>query len=342
MPRQRTLEIRRAILEEVFWSAKSPVRKVARRFDLTAQAIQLHVKALVESDMLVAKGERRYRRYVLAPQASSEQEYRIDAQLTEDQVWEAFVRPQLRAAQPNEQALWHYGVTEMVNNVIDHAGASGLRISLAVTSASVVVRIADDGVGIFQKIAQGLGLPDPRQSLLELSKGKFTTDPGRHTGEGVFFTSRAFDRFAIRSSELLFVRTARSDDWLVETTDRTFLGTRITLGLITPSTRRIEEVFSRFSSGPEDYRFAKTHVPLRLATYGDDGLISRSSARRVLSRVERFAEVLLDFSGVRSIGQAFADEIFRVFRNAHPNVQLVAINANEQVTLMVRRAESPS
>ena len=36
--------------------------------------------------------------------------------------------------------------------------------------------------------------------------GKLTTDPHRHTGEGIFFTSRAFDCFEIRSGELRFSR----------------------------------------------------------------------------------------------------------------------------------------
>ena len=56
-----------------------------------------------------------------------------------------------------------------------------------------------------------------------------------------------------------------------------------------------------------------THIPLRLAEYGEDNLVSRSQAKRVLARVDRFEEVILDYSGIRAVGQAFADEIFRVF-----------------------------
>ncbi len=200
--------------------------------------------------------------------------------------------------------------------------------------------VTDDGVGIFQKIADELNLVDPRQSLLELSKGKFTSDPARHTGEGIFFTSRAFDRFVLRSSDLLFWHSSRSDDWLVESEETLVKGSRVTISLLLPAATLLEDVFKKYSSGPDDYRFAKTHVPLTLATYGDDALVSRSSARRVLARIERFDEVLLDFARVRSIGQAFADEIFRVFSNAHPQIQLIAINANEQVTRMIRRGQS--
>src|SRR5271156_6270298 len=74
------------------------------------------------------------------------------------------------------------------------------------------------------------------------------------------------------------------------------------------------------------------------ARYGHDRLVSRSQARRVLARFDRFREVLLDFSGVEFIGQAFADEIFRVFATAHPEIKLIAIQANEPVDRMIRRA----
>jgi hypothetical protein len=56
--------------------------------------------------------------------------------------------------------------------------------------------IYDEGEGIFKKIQRELGLLDARHSVLEISKGKLTTDPDNHTGEGVFFSSRMFDDFA--------------------------------------------------------------------------------------------------------------------------------------------------
>jgi len=337
---RKTNEIRRALLEAVFWRANSPVTRIARRFGLTREAVRLHMRYLVKSGHVKSEGKGRWSRYRLVPTHLVKHEYDLAKLPTEDQVWEAFVRPNLGEITPEVRDICHYGLTEMVNNVIDHATARTLTVTLRRTAVSVAMTVTDDGIGMFQKIAAALGLTDPRQALLELSKGKFTTDPSRHTGEGVFFTSRAFDRFSIRSSDLLFVHTSISDDWLVESEEKAFVGTRITMSLIIPAQRTLEGVFVRFSSGPDEHRFAKTHVPLKLATYGDESLISRSSAKRVLSRVERFDEVLLDFAHVRSIGQAFADEIFRVFTNEHPNVQLTAINANEQVTSMIRRAEA--
>jgi anti-anti-sigma regulatory factor len=57
-----------------------------------------------------------------------------------------------------------------------------------------------------------------------------------------------------------------------------------------------------------------------------------------LSDQRKFREVVLDFSGVNTIGQAFADEIFRVFQQLHPEVKLRWFNANNEVDTMIKRA----
>jgi len=98
-----------------------------------------------------------------------------------------------------------------------------------------------------------------------------------------------------------------------------------------------QSIFEKFTyeTSEEEYGFARTHVPLSLAVYSPEGLISRSQAKRVLQRFERFKEVMLDFAGIDSIGQPFADEIFRVFRNAHPEIKVVPIGANPAVLRMI-------
>jgi hypothetical protein len=77
-----------------------------------------------------------------------------------------------------------------------------------------------------------------------------------------------------------------------------------------------------------------------LAVLCSDGLVSRSQAKRLLARFEVFREVILDFAGVASIGQAFADEVFRVFQNAHPEVHLRIMHASEEVLRMINRAKA--
>ena len=72
------------------------------------------------------------------------------------------------------------------------------------------------------------------------------------------------------------------------------------------------------------------------AKYEREQLLSRSQARRVLARFERFSEIMLDFRGVTIIGQAFADEIFRVFRREHPEIEILAVNTSNDIRQMIR------
>jgi len=72
----------------------------------------------------------------------------------------------------------------------------------------------------------------------------------------------------------------------------------------------------------------------------DDGFVSRSQARTVMRDARVAGPVVLDFEGVETIGQAFADEIFRVFANAHPRAELDAVNASEEVQRTIRRARA--
>ena len=68
--------------------------------------------------------------------------------------------------------------------------------------------------------------------------------------------------------------------------------------------------------------------------------VSRSQARALLVGLDKFRKVVLDFEGVSDIGQAFADEIFRVFKIAHPEVEIEFVNANDAVRFMIKMAKS--
>jgi len=53
--------------------------------------------------------------------------------------------------------------------------------------------------------------------------------------------------------------------------------------------------------------------------------------------------VPLYFVGILAIvGQAFADEIFRVFQNRHPEIEIKPLNMVEPVEFMIKKVEKPS
>jgi anti-sigma regulatory factor (Ser/Thr protein kinase) len=334
----RSGEIEAALLRAVVEHPQDLVRMVAAQLGLSRARISMQVRELVSGRYLQKVGSTRPT-YALGPNRRA---LRVHprAGLAEDRVWFQDLLPLLQDLPRNVLDIAHYGITEMVNNAVDHSDGNRILIYMDCDERHLLLRVQDDGVGIFRKITHALDLPDERLALLELSKGKLTTDPARHSGEGIFFSSRVFDRFQIHSGGLLFDHDDGQDDLLHEFDVQAGAGTTVSMEIARDSGRLVKDVFDAYSSGPHDYDFAKTIVPVRLAKVGDENLISRSQAKRLLQRVDRFRCVVLDFAEVASIGQAFADEIFRVFANAHPDVELVPVHAEPQVQQMIRRAET--
>ena len=122
---------------------------------------------------------------------------------------------------------------------------------------------------------------------------------------------------------IFLINYDHEEDWLLEGR-KTSGGTAVWLKLNNHTSRTAKKVFGQFTSGEVgNYGFTKTVVPVKLAQYGNDKLISRSQAKRVVARIELFKTVLFDFTDVSTIGQAFADEIFRVFANDHPEIDIL-------------------
>ena len=113
-------------------------------------------------------------------------------------------------------------------------------------------------------------------------------------------------------------------------------GTTITMTIKKNAKQTLKATFDRYALEGSDYGFAKTSVPVFLAEIGENTLVSRSQAKRVLAGVDRFKEVILDFKNVTTIEQPFADEIFRVFRQQHPEVNIVCINTSTQIDQIIQ------
>jgi len=337
--RKRGEKIRQFILDNVSNHPKDIASLTAKAFDISRQAVNKHVKHLEQQKALLIRGTTRSRHYVLLPLEKWDRVYPTTDSLKEDLVWRNDIRPRLGELPDNIIDIWQYGFTEMLNNAIDHSGSKNITVILQRTATETEIAIHDYGEGIFRKIQRELNLEDERHAVLELSKGKVTTDPRRHTGEGIFFTSRMFDDFAILSGSTYFSHIHDEvEDWILQRQNSQD-GTSIFMKLRNNNARTTKAIFDQFTSGG-DYGFTKTVLPVRLAQYGDEKLISRSQAKRLMARVERFKVVMLDFDGVESIGQAFADEVFRVFISQHPLIEVVPTNTVPAVRQMIDRSRS--
>jgi len=335
--------IREFILRHVDDHPSDIASYTSRRFNISRTTANRYLDDLVEDKFIVGEGETKARKYKLLDFVDEVINFDVTPQTEEDVIWREKVRPLLRDLPTNVLEIFQYGVSEMLNNVIDHSESPECTVHVFQNANRVRIMIRDYGVGIFDKIAKAVGLADKREAILELSKGKLTTDPERHSGEGIFFTSRAMNRFSILSDDLTYVHNKErgDNDWLIEDAQpgKGIKGTCVFLEMQNSNKETLDEVFNKYSSGEEGVGiFSRTHVPIALARYPNEQLVSRSQARRVLARFNRFSEAILDFSDVPTIGQAFADEIFRVFRKAHPEIKLLPVKANQQVEAMINRA----
>ena len=335
--RKRGEEIRNFILENVETNPNDFLSLTANHFQITRQAVNKHIRILVEQGALkrVNKGH-----YEHSSMSELSKTFLIENTLSEDIVWREEIAPHICQLPDNAIHIWNYGFTEIFNNAIDHSQSKTIFVNIIKTAFSTKLIIADCGVGIFKKIKQEMKLLDERHAVLELTKGKLTTDPTRHSGEGIFFTSRMFDEFYIFSGEVYLSHSyGKDEDWIMKN-QQNHQGTWVAMKLKNNTSRTAKEIFDKFTADEDNYGFSKTVVPVRLAQYGTERLVSRSQAKRLLERVDRFKIVLFDFIEVESIGQAFADEVFRVFINLHPDTNITPINANDTVLQMIKRAKT--
>lgn len=260
------------------------------------------------------------------------------ASLDEETPWQRDFAPCFEL-QPNILRLAHHAFTELLNNAVDHSGGARVSISMRQNRTHLHLLIRDDGCGVFARIQQAFGIETPQQALLELSKGKLTSQPEFHTGRGLFFTSRLFDVFDLYANHLTYQHSHwQRREWL-RANPLAVQGTAVFMSIALNATRTLDEVFAAHSRGSQDFSFARTEVALRLAL-GTEGqaLESRAQGKRIANRLEAFEVVDLDFEGIDAVGQGFADELFRVFASQHPQVQLQPRNMNSQVAAMVAQA----
>lgn len=326
-------------------AAEGPVsgQQLAERLGMTRQGVNRHLQRLLSERRVAKTGSTRNARYRLVQEDEAgvvspphfRREYSTTG-LAEDRVFEevdlflALKRGLSRGA----YEIYRYALTEMVNNAVDHSHAERCTVTAFVDDYRASFLVSDRGIGIFRSIADRFELRDEAQAVIELSKGKRTTMPERHSGEGVFFTSKSADRLEIQSHRVRLVFDNEKSDLYVEKT-RTHSGTTVSFELRRHSRRSLAKVFDHYASEDFAFRFQRTNVQIRLI---NTHYSSRSEAKRLTAGLEKFRLIELDFSGVSGIGQGFADELFRVFAGFHPEIRLEVQNANEIVARMIAHA----
>ena len=336
----RSLSTQEAILRFIGQNGSATGPELAGNLGITRQAVSPHLRELIAKGKIFKTGSTRAARYFPAAAAPAAQRIRrtlpID-KLDESEVYEELSpRLNLSSLPSNIADITHYAFTEMLNNAIDHSMSDRCVIEVSTDASKVLFTVRDEGIGVFHSIADKFDLPDEHTALIELIKGKTTTMPEAHSGEGIFFVSRSADRFILRSHRQQLEWDRAKDDVFVS--DSRFIrGTLVQFEIRRNTRTRLENVFAEFAPEKYDYRFEKTRVLVKLM---QKDYVSRSEAKRLLHNLDKFSEIELDMSSVRHVGQGFADEVFRVFVIANPGIEIRAINARGAVDAMLRHSRA--
>lgn len=327
------------MLQHIYLDDKSFIEKTISTFKISRTSVYNYLKQLTE-DFYIEKDAQRACRYSLVDETYSFV-YQTKEHLEEDRIFKHDIQPLIGHLPQNVFEILRYIFTEMMNNAIEHANATSIKTMLLVNKLNVRMLIIDDGIGIFKKIQQFFAEQGEDLSLDEavdaLFPGKLTTAKKNHTGEGIFFSSRAADQFVIFSENKCFRHDSFSDIKFELKNILYTSGTCVAFSMNNNSTKQLKDVFDMFSDAERG--FFKTQIPI--AHMFESGCpVSRSEARRLGSYVKRFEEVTLDFKDVTSIGQAFTHELFIVFQNDNPNMKFNVVNANTDVANMISRVKN--
>lgn len=334
LSREKREQAKLYLLEQIDARDSDYIAKTASNFGLTVQSVYRYVRELAE-DGIIEKAGKDWRLHRESSQVhiSTADLQNYGDSYSYDQFYEQF----LASLPDNAVGIWSFGLSEMTNNVIDHSQSSEVLFIMMSDYLNTYAIIADDGIGLFQKIKEHFHLASLDEAVAALFPGKLTTDAQNHSGEGIFFTSRLMDQFAAVSNGKVFTHNnfeeavQNLDDNIEFISWRSWQGTIIEMSLSNTTRKNASDIFNEYAD--VDGGFTRTTLPLRHIFPRNP--VSRSQAKRLSQRFTDFEEVTLDFQDIEWIGQGFAHELYVVWQKKHPEIQLKTVNANEAVTKMV-------
>ena len=300
--KEHKIEIINTILRAIK-EKKNPYNEALSFYKISRQTIYKYIKELIEKNLIKKVDNKNY---TLSFYNFKEKNYK-NINLQEDIIYKNLLEEFEEDKKENVIHILTYSFTEILNNAIEHSESKNIKISYVEDYFNIYVQILDDGVGIFKKIKENYNLKNENEAIFELKKGKITSDPENHSGEGIFFSSKVVDYFLIDSYNKNFYSGNKDYFYHFEHNKKENIKGTLVYFIIDKNTNRTtKEVFDSYTD--DDYIFNKTEITVHLAEeYLGEHLISRSIARRILSNIEKFKVIFLDFNGVKTIGQAFAD-----------------------------------
>ena len=216
-------------------------RDVVKALRISSATAHRLLHALVTGEVLERHGKGPAARYRLRP---VRRRFRLDG-LEEDRAWSEVAErvARTRPLAPEEAQSLRYAATEIINNAVEHSRGTWVDVGVEFQAAgSTVATVRDNGVGVFRRVCEDFGFASPHDAIVQLEKGKLTSDPSRHSGEGLFFSSKAVARFRLESQGVSWIVDSLAADSAVGK-GAALRGTQVVLEVVRGRTPRLSPLF---------------------------------------------------------------------------------------------------
>ncbi|MFC1621174.1 STAS-like domain-containing protein [Candidatus Omnitrophota bacterium] len=339
------MDVRKLIIDRLNKKGSVKSSDIVKATGFSRTYINRFFQELMDSGILVLIGKANKAKYIPATQEAVNNSKRcilsVNRILHNEKISEDIVLTDLKkksgiyvSLPENVSRILDYAFLEMLNNAIEHSQSKIIKVFMRREKNNIHFNIIDKGVGIFNNIMQKRSLKSEIDAIQDLLKGKQSTSPQTHSGEGIFFTSKAAEIFIIQSSHKKIMFNNLIEDIFIKDIKKT-AGTKVSFSIGLDSKKQLDNIFKQYTD--DSFEFSKTEVIVKLYKMATE-YISRSQGRRILSGLDKFKTVTLDFKDVKMIGQGFADEVFRVWNAKHPEIKIITLNANENIEFMIKRA----
>jgi DNA-binding transcriptional ArsR family regulator len=229
MSRPKTESIREFILDRVADGPRSVARQVAQAYGISRQAANRHLDALVEAGVLEQEGATRSKEYRLRRSSRLNRELRVTPVLNPDRLWDDYVSPVLAHDRAAIRDLCRGAFGELVRNVMQHAQATWINVSFEMTARHIEFAVADDGKGIFDRLAErvGAGATEAATLMRRHAEDRSLHFPAAH----LLLLARNFEWFEMASAGVVLTYYAATDSWSIAHAQPLAPGTRISLRL---------------------------------------------------------------------------------------------------------------
>ena len=213
------MDIKEYIIERLNKKTKVSSRYLVRKTGFTRSYLNRFLQELIEEGQIVKIGKARKTIYILADAEKLEsfRESRMNYSLclkndfqipsTSLNTLESIKKETgiFSGLSVNVVEIIDSSFTELLNNAIVHSGAESINIKMKREQDFISTEITDNGIGIFKKIMEHFSLKNELEAIQQILRGKLTTFPESHAGQGLYNVSKSCDSFVIHSGRKKFM-----------------------------------------------------------------------------------------------------------------------------------------